>query len=234
MSSLPVAPVIAVWSHSGGVGRTSLTLAIAEAARRSGLRARVVSATDHRSDATVYAEHTGLDVDITDLSDQDVADQRRAITGLSLKTHHDLLVVDCGLPYLDDFLARDLITNGAYGIGVADASTNAITGYLNRTKKDLVEVAPRERLGFVLNRVPTDGTVQIGPILTVACKNADLAVAIGATQPGDRPTRSLLDVLLRRNHAPAYDMVATPIEAMSPAAERALDWMGVVEARTPA
>lgn len=228
MSGLPVTPIIAVWSHSGAVGRTSLTLALAEAARRSGLRARVVSATDHRSDATVYAEHGGLDVAITDLSGRDVADQRRAITGLSLKTHHDLLVVDCALPYLDDFLARDLIASGAHGIGVADASTNAVTGYLHRTRKDLTEVAPRERLGFVLNRIPTDLTVNVEALLSAVSKDADFTAAVHTAARPSRSGPSPVDILLRRTPARlAYDPVLGPIEALHTAAEDALAWTGI-------
>jgi MinD-like ATPase involved in chromosome partitioning or flagellar assembly len=229
MSTPPTTPVIAVWSHSGGVGRTSLALALAEAARRPGLRARVVSATKNSGDAGIYAEHGNLDVDITDLSGQAVADQRRTITGLSLKTHHDLLVVDCGLPYLDDFLARDLVADGAYGIGVADATTNAVTGYMQRTRDDLVEIAPVERLGFVLNRVPNDGTVMIGPILAAATKGADFAIAVGDARSGDRPSRSVLDVVLRRRATPPYDAIRSPLAAMSPAAEQLLVWAGVVD-----
>lgn len=211
------ANVIAIYSSNGGVGRTNTALALALAARGAGIPAAIVDASLD-ADATRLVEYLILDVTVVDVTGTSHTTEQRLHAVDRARQDVDLVIVDAATGSWDTQFIDRLAADGAHLLGIADPSTVTISGFLSRNKA-LSETVPVERRGFLLNKIPTDGTFPIDKVMAAVAKETGFqAVAERCDTP-------------RMARGP--EMAA--LGALAPAAQQTLDWLGLpaVAGETP-
>lgn len=151
--------VVVLFSAYGGVGRTSLAIAVATAAREAGRSVVIVDAS-RGGDATRYVRREGLDHDVVDLSGAEISFTTRIRTVSLLRYDVDLVIVDTSVGQSETLVDR-LAADGATMIGLSDASAAGIAGLLSRLTALTAAGTPRSRLGYVLNRVAPGAEAQV-------------------------------------------------------------------------
>lgn len=202
--------VLAVWSAHGGAGRTSLAIALSSVARDAGIANVIVDASDHH-DAARHVRSDRLDIAVVDLPEDVYGAEKRLRALELLHAEADLIIVDTGIwSAVDTQFFDGLVDTGAVMLGITDTTTPGLMGLLSRNN-GLAETVATERLGAVLNRVPTDGRVKVDEVMSVVSKNTGFSAAVAVCE---RP--SSID-----------DMPAAAVSALTPTAEKVIAWLGL-------